>query len=100
VLKPVCLLLAFVATGIAGTSLAQAPDAFTVKLTWVPISLAEQRLVSGEGSATASLSRGRLSINGAFSGLPVAATAARVHQGAATGARGESWHCKPSIRSR
>ncbi len=72
----------------AGFVFAQSSDAYSARLGWVPISLSEQRLVSGQGSATATLSRSRLRITGAFSGLPSPATSARLHVGAATGARG------------
>lgn len=79
---------AFLCTGLIGLALAQAPDTFSVRLSWVPISLAEQNAVGGEGSATANLSRSRLSIEGSFSGLPSAATRAVLHRGVATGASG------------
>lgn len=75
-------------TAFAGFALAQSPDMFTARLSWVPISLSEQSLVAGKGSATATLSRSRLTIEGDFEGLPAAATGARLHQGVATGARG------------
>ncbi len=73
---------------ISGFVLAQSSGNFTARLSWVPISLAQQKLVAGEGSATATLARARLTINGTFVGLPEAATIARLHYGAATGARG------------
>lgn len=72
----------------SGFALAQSRDIFSARLGWVPISLAEQSLVGGRGSATATLSRSRLSISGTFEGLPAAASAARLHRGAATGAGG------------
>jgi hypothetical protein len=61
---------------------------FTAPLSWVPIGGSERNEVAGEGSATATLSGSRLSITGSFEGLPAAATAAKLHQGIATGARG------------
>jgi len=75
-------------TAIGGFALAQTPETFTARLTWVPISLAQQNDVSGEGSATATLSGSTLSISGTFEGLPATATVAHLHRGAATGARG------------
>ncbi|MBN1239266.1 MAG: CHRD domain-containing protein [Gammaproteobacteria bacterium] len=72
----------------AGPLSAQGPRRFTARLGWVPISGAERADVAGRGSAAATLSRSRLSITGSFEGLPAAATAARLHQGVATGARG------------
>ena len=73
---------------VSGFGVAQTSGGFTARLSWVPISLAQQSLVAGEGSATATLGRNRITINGTFSGLPEAATTARLHLGAATGARG------------
>jgi hypothetical protein len=72
----------------AGTALAQAADTFTAYLDWVPISGAERNDVAGRGSATATLSRSQLKIEGCFAALPAAATRASLHQGVATGARG------------
>lgn len=80
-----------VALGLAAAAcaaLAQAPDTYTATLGWVPISGAQRDLVGGRGQATATLSRRRLSITGAFEGLPSPATSARLHRGVATGARG------------
>ena len=46
--------------------------------------------MTGKGAATATLAGTRLTINGSFEGLPAAATAARLHQGIAKGARGKA----------
>jgi hypothetical protein len=75
---------------IATTSvvLAQEAETFAARLDWVPISGSERNDVAGSGSATATLSRSRLSITGCFARLPAAATRASLHQGVATGARG------------
>lgn len=81
----------FVALGLAaaaGLAQAQSPDTFTARLSAVPISVAQLSEVGGEGEATATLSRSRLSIAGRFEGLPAPATAARLHRGAATGVSG------------
>lgn len=67
---------------------AQRTETFTARLTWVPISGAERNDVAGQGSATATLSGSTLSFAGSFEGLPARATAARLHQGVAKGARG------------
>jgi hypothetical protein len=72
----------------ASVVLAQAADSFTAYLDWVPISGAERNDVTGRGSATATLSRSQLEIEGCFAGLPAAATRASLHRGVATGARG------------
>jgi hypothetical protein len=75
-------------TAAARPALAQGSGTFTARLDWVPIGGAERNDVAGHGSATATLARSRLSISGAFEGLPAAATRASLHQGVATGARG------------
>lgn len=79
-------------TAAASSLFAQRPgsgaDAYTARLSWVPISGAERADVAGKGSAGARIAGSRLSITGSFEGLPTAATAARLHQGVATGARG------------
>ena len=81
----------FVALGLAvaaSVAPAQAPSEFEARLSWVPISVAQQADVGGQGSATARLSRSRLSIEGRFEALPAPATRARLHHGVATGASG------------
>lgn len=75
-------------TVVASGALAQDAGVFGVRLDWVPISGAERNDVSGSGSAMATLSRSRLSIEGCFEGLPAEATQASLHHGVATGARG------------
>ena len=86
-----------VAAFLAVASLAAAPasaqtgDKYTVRLGMVPAAnAAQQAMVTGKGAATAMLAGNRLTINGSFEGLPAAATAARVHQGIARGARGKA----------
>lgn len=79
------------AVGVAVTVeplFAQSAQRFTARLGWVPISGAERADVAGKGAAAAQLSGSVLSVTGSFEGLPAAATAARLHQGVATGARG------------
>jgi hypothetical protein len=85
----VALTLALISAVAASTALAQsAGETFSAYLDWVPISGAERNDVAGRGSATATLSRSRLAIEGCFADLPAAATKASVHRGVATGARG------------
>jgi hypothetical protein len=70
---------------------AQTGDKYTARLGMVPAAnAAQQANVVGKGSATAVLAGNRLTINGTFEGLPAAATAARIHQGIAKGARGKA----------
>jgi hypothetical protein len=65
-----------------------AAETFAARLSWVPIGGSERNDVAGDGSVTATLSGSKLSITGSFEGLPAKATAAKLHQGVATGARG------------
>ena len=67
---------------------AQAPETYTARLSWVPIGGAERNDVAGDGSAAATLSGTKLTITGSFEGLPAELTAAKLHEGVATGARG------------
>ena len=70
---------------------AQTGDKYTARLGMVPAQNATQTaMVTGKGTATAVLAGNRLTINGTFEGLPAPATAARVHQGIAKGARGKA----------
>jgi hypothetical protein len=71
---------------------AQTADKYTARLGMVPAANGTQQvLVVGKGAATATLAGNRLTINGTFEGLPAAATAARLHQGIAKGARGKAF---------
>jgi hypothetical protein len=70
---------------------AQSGDKYTARLSMVPAAnAAQQANVAGKGAATASLAGTRLTITGSFEGLPAPATAARLHQGIAKGARGKA----------
>lgn len=77
---------------LAGFALnAQTGDKYTARLGMVPAAnAAQQAMVTGKGTATAVLAGNRLTVNGTFEGLPAPATAARVHQGIAKGARGKA----------
>jgi hypothetical protein len=80
-----CVLLAADAT-------AQTGDKYSARLGMVPAAnAAQQANVTGKGAATAMLAGTRLTITGAFDGLPAPATAARLHQGIAKGARGKAF---------
>jgi hypothetical protein len=67
---------------------AQNQDKFKIRLTTVPMDGGMRDAVAGSGSATAVLSGAKLTVTGSFTGLRSAATAARVHRGAAMGVRG------------
>ena len=71
---------------------AQTGDKYTVRLGMVPAANGTQQvLVAGKGAATATLAGNKLTVNGTFEGLPAPATAARLHQGVAKGARGKAF---------
>ena len=70
---------------------AQTGDKYTARLGMVPAAnAAQQANVTGKGAATATLAGTRLTVSGSFEGLPAPATAARLHQGIAKGARGKA----------
>ena len=70
---------------------AQTGDKYTARLSMVPAAnAAQQANVAGRGTATALLAGTKLTITGSFEGLPAPATAARLHQGIAKGARGKA----------
>ncbi len=87
-MKKTTFLVAASAAAIAAAGFAQSSETYTAYLDWVPISGAERNDVTGRGTATATLARSRLTIEGCFAGLPANATRASVHRGVATGARG------------
>jgi CHRD domain-containing protein len=88
---PVAAFLCFILLAAVAAS-AQTGDKYTVRLGMVPAANANQTaLVTGKGAATATLAGNRLTINGTFEGLPGSATAARLHQGVAKGARGKAF---------
>lgn len=62
---------------------------FRARLSTVPIDVAMQATVAGNGSATAVLSGSKLSVEGTFSNLKSPATIARIHMGP-KGIRGPS----------
>jgi hypothetical protein len=81
-----CVLLA------AADGAAQTGDKYSARLGMVPAAnAAQQANVTGKGAATATLAGTRLTISGTFEGLPAPATAARLHQGIAKGARGKAF---------
>ena len=69
---------------------AQSATTYVARLSTVPITADMQTTVSGTGSATATLSGRRLTIDGKFSGLRTPATLARLHM-APRAARGDAF---------
>src|SRR5215471_12666711 len=68
--------------------MAQNQETYKIRMAPVSRDIAMQKTVAGSGSATATLSGNKLTINGTFEGLPSAATAAKIHRGLTTGVRG------------
>ena len=82
-----CAIAAALMLGGSVLAQAQSPQ-YRARLSVVPIDLAAQSTIAGSGTATATLKGSTLTINGTFSGLKTAATAARVHRSPKTGMRG------------
>lgn len=80
-----------VVIAIAGPALAQTSvRVFKARLSPVPIDLAMQATIAGNGSVTASLEGNKLVITGTFQGLKSPATVARLHR-AYRGIRGPAF---------
>jgi hypothetical protein len=61
---------------------AQNANAFRTRLSVVPVDVAMQVTVAGQGQITATLAGNRLTVNGAANGLRSPATIAKIHRGA------------------
>jgi hypothetical protein len=79
------ILLPLFSLDVAG----QDSTGFVARLSTVPIMVANQDTVSGQGAASATLNGNRLTITGKFEGLRSPATLARVHL-APRGTRGQA----------
>ncbi len=73
---------------------AQTPEKFDAKfharLAPVAIDASMRAAVTGSGSVSAVLAGNQLAINGSFDGMQGPATMAHIHQGVATGVRGQA----------
>lgn len=74
---------------LCATGAAQRTAQFRARLSTVPIDVAMQATIAGNGSATAVLTGNRLSVTGTFANLKSPATVARIHV-APKGIRGRS----------
>ena len=83
------VVVALVMAGAVRPAIAQTGERFRARLTPLPRDAANMRDLTGIGSATATLSGNKLTINGTFEGLRGPATVARLHR-AQTGVRGDS----------
>ena len=83
------LLIFFFLASVPGTihAVAQAKAQFRARLSTVPIDVAMQSTIAGNGSATATLTGRKLSVTGTFSNLKTPATLAKIHS-APKGMRG------------
>jgi len=70
---------ATLAVALGGGSAAAQARVYAARLSVVPLTVAMQETVAGEGSATAVLAGNRLTIEGKFEGLRSPATSARLH---------------------
>jgi hypothetical protein len=68
-----------VAVALWGVSGAAQSRTFTTRLSVVPLTIAMQQTVAGQGSVTAVLAGNRLTVEGKFDGLKSPATTARLH---------------------
>ena len=75
----VCIGAAILWAGSAAVS--QTGEAYSGRLSVVPIDVSMQATVAGSGTLTAVLAGRKLTINGAFEGLRSPATVAHVHRG-------------------
>jgi hypothetical protein len=66
----------------------QSPETYKTRLSAIAATGQNRAQVSGIGSASAVLSGAKLTVSGTFEGLLTPATAVRLHNGVATGARG------------
>jgi hypothetical protein len=73
---------------LAITAAAQSPETFKTRLAPVALDAAMKSTIAGTGSATATLSGAKFTVNGTFEGLKSNATMAHIHQGTAPGVRG------------
>ncbi len=67
----------------------QSPETFKTRLAPVALDAAMKNNIAGVGSASAVLAGSKLTISGTFEGLKSNATMAHIHQGTATGVRGD-----------
>ena len=80
--------LSFAAVVFAISLLAQSTETYKARLTAVPADARTRPSLAGIGSATGTLSGGKLSITGTFEGLLSPATMAQLHAAVAAGVRG------------
>jgi len=67
---------------------AQSPETFKTRLAPVAIDASMKGRIAGKGSATATLTGSKFTVNGTFEDLKSNATMAHIHQGTAPGVRG------------
>ena len=80
--------LCFAGVVFAISLLAQSTETYKARLTAVPADARTRPSLAGIGSATGTLSGGKLSITGSFEGLLSPATMAQLHSAVAAGVRG------------
>ena len=80
--------LCFAGAVLAISLLAQSTETYKARLTAVPADARTRPSLAGIGTATGTLSAGKLSITGSFEGLLSPATMAQLHSAVAAGVRG------------
>jgi hypothetical protein len=73
---------------LAINALAQSPETFKTRLAPVALDAAMKSTIAGTGTAAATLTGTKFTVNGTFEGLKSNATMAHIHQGSAPGVRG------------
>ncbi len=80
--------LSFAGVLLAVSLLAQGTETYRARLTAVPADARTRPSLAGIGSATGTLSGGKLTVSGTFEGLLSPATMAQLHSAVAAGVRG------------
>ena len=78
-----------IATGFALALLAQSANSFKARLSPLPADARTRSVITGIGSATATLEGSKLTVSGTFEGLHSPAAAAELRESSITGIRGK-----------
>jgi hypothetical protein len=87
-MKGFACFVAALALALGSSLAAQAPPQYRARLSLMPLDIAMQATMTGSGSISGTIKGATLTLNGTFSGLKTAATAARLHRGPRMAMRG------------